>query len=190
MLGYKGDGLTVCYLVILAEFCRSAKTTVRGVIRGMGWFRTETVSVTLERFLAVLVAVVVLFLSKNLVWVVGAFALVRLLDVLGLLLYLSRKALIWSPISFRGLLQTLRMAFPFALSGVLWILYYQVDVVMLKAIAPVAEAGFYSAPYKIMEIFLPCHELFSTSLSLDLPNATLVNLRDYRRRYTNQPAFY
>ena len=153
MLGYEGDGLKVCYLVILAEFCRSAKMTIRGVIRGMGWFRAETVSVALERFFSVLLSGAVLFLSRNLVWVVGTFVLVRMVDILGVLFYLSRKARIWSPLSLSGFLQTLRMAYPFALSGVLWILYYQVDVVMLKGIAPTGEAGFYSAAYRIMEIF-------------------------------------
>lgn len=153
MLGYKGDGLTVCYLVIVAELCRSAKMTLRGVLRGMGWFRAETVSVAIERTLAVLLAGAVLFLSKNLVWVVGAFVLVRAIDIIGLLFYLGRKTRIWSALSLNGLLQTLRQAYPFALSGVLWILYYQVDVVMLKGIAPTGEAGFYSAAYRIMEIF-------------------------------------
>ena len=153
MLGYKGDGLTVCYLVILAEFCRSAKMTVRSVMRGMGWFGAETVSVALERFLAVLLAGAVLLLTKNLVWVVATFVLARAIDFLGLLFYLGNKRRIWSTFSFNSLLQTLRRAYPFALSGVIWILYYQIDVVMLKAIAPVGEAAFYSAAYRVMEIF-------------------------------------
>jgi O-antigen/teichoic acid export membrane protein len=153
MLNYEGEGLVVCYLVILAEFCRSAKMTVRGVLRGMGWFRAETVSVTLERFFAVLFAGAVLLLSRNLIWVVATFVLVRSLDVLGLLFYLRRKTRIWSAFSLTRCGQTFRQAYPFALSGVLWIIYYQVDIVMLKAIAPAGEAGFYSASYRVMEIF-------------------------------------
>jgi len=46
-----------------------------------------------------------------------------------------------------------KMALPLALSGVLWIVFYQADILMLKGIAPAGEAGFYSASYRIMEIF-------------------------------------
>lgn len=153
MLGYEGDDLLVCYLVMFAELGRSAKMTLRGVLRGLGWFSLETVSVALERFFAIALSGVVLFLSRNLVWVVGTLAFVRLLDILGLLFYLSRKVRIWSPLHLGGFLQSLRMAFPFALSGALGILYYQVDILILKAIAVPGEAGFYSAAYRILEIF-------------------------------------
>ena len=153
LLGYEGEGLIVCYLVIFAELCRSVKMTLRGVLKGMGWFRSETVSVALERFLVALSSIIVLLLSKNLVLVVGTFVLVRWLDIGGLLVYLSRKTRIWSPLSFNGLWQSVRMAYPFALAGVFWILYYQVDVVMLKGLAAEGEAGYYSAAYRILEIF-------------------------------------
>lgn len=153
MLGYKGDGLIVCCLVLVAELCRSAKMTLRGVLRGRGWFKAETVSVAIERFFTVLLAGIVLFLTKNLVWVVGTYAFARMLDIIGLVFYLNRKLDIWSPLSLGYLWRSLRLAYPFALSGVFWILYYQVDLVMLKGIAPLGEAGFYSAAYKVMEIF-------------------------------------
>ncbi|MBE9126144.1 MULTISPECIES: flippase [unclassified Coleofasciculus] len=153
LLGYQGEGLIVCYLVIFAELCRSVKMTQRGVLKGMGWFRSETISVAIERFFTVLLPVIVLFLTQNLVLVVGTFVLVRLLDIVGMLVYLSRKTSIWSPLSLNGLWQSVRMAYPFALAGVLWILYYQIDVVMLKGLAPTGEAGYYSAAYRILEMF-------------------------------------
>lgn len=152
-LGFNGSGITICYLVVLAEVCRSAKQTLRSVFRGLGQFRTETISLTIERFLVVLLAGVVLFLSEDLVWVLATLVLVRMLDILGLLYYLDKKTQIWSPISFESLWQTLRMAYPFAISAVLWILYYQIDILMLKGLAATEEAGFYSAAYRLIEIF-------------------------------------
>lgn len=153
LLNFQGEGLIICYLMILAELCRNAKQLQRGVLKGMGWFRTETISVSIERSAVVLCTVATLLLTKNLVWVVATLVIVRLLENLCLLYYLSRKVNIWSEISFRSLVSSLRIAFPFALIGVLWVIYYQIDVVMLKAIAPTGEAAFYSAAYRIMEIF-------------------------------------
>lgn len=152
LMGFKGEELIVCYLAIFAELCRGVKITQRSVLKGMGWFRTETISVAIERCAVVLCTLAVLFLTKNLVWVLITLVLVRLLENLGLLYYLSRKVTIWSPFTFSNLIQSLRIAYPLALSGVLWVVYYQIDIVMLKAIAPTGEAGFYSAAYRIMEI--------------------------------------
>lgn len=153
LLGFEGKGIIVCYLVALAEICRSAKLTLRGVFRGMGEFRTETVSVALERSFVILVSGVVLLFTRDLVLVVTAFVLGRVLDVFGLLYYLSRKAHIFSPINLKSLWQSLRIAYPFALSGVLLILYYQIDLLMLQKLSTEAETGFYGAAYKIIEIF-------------------------------------
>lgn len=153
LLDFQGEGLVVCYLVIFAELCRGVKMTQRSVLRGMGWFRTETISVAIERSAVVLCTLAVLFLTNNLVWVVTTLVVVRLLENLGLLYYLSRKVTVWSAFSFRSLLESLKMAYPFAMSGVLWVIYYQIDIVMLKAIASSDEAGLYSASYRIMEIF-------------------------------------
>ena len=153
ILGFKGTGITVCYLVVLAEICRSAKQTLRSVFRGIGKFRDETVSVAIERLFVAIIAGTVLFWSQDLVWVVVVLVIVRQLDILGLIYYLNRQTQIWSPINLKSLLKTLQMAYPFALSGVLWVLYYQIDVLMLKVLAPTEEAGFYSASYRIIEIF-------------------------------------
>ncbi|MGD1805630.1 flippase [Dapis sp. BLCC M126] len=152
LMGFKGEELIVCYLAIFAEFCRGIKMTQRSVLKGMGWFRTETISVAIERCAVVLCTLAVLFLTKSLVWVVTTLVVVRLLENLGLLYYLSRKVTVWSPFNFSNLIESLKIAYPFALFGVLWVIYYQIDLVMLKAIAPTGEAGFYGAAYKIMEI--------------------------------------
>ena len=153
LMNFEGEELIVCYLAIFAELCRGIKMTQRSVLKGMGWFRTETISVAIERCTVVLCTIAVLFLTKSLVWVVTTLVVVRLLENLGLLYYLSRKLTVWSACNFSSLVESLKMAYPFAVSGVLWVIYYQIDIVMLKAIASTDEAGLYSAAYRVMEIF-------------------------------------
>lgn len=153
-MGYnEGNTLIICYLVVFSEICRAIKMTLRGALKGMGWFRTETVFVALERAATVVICLGVLYATKSLTLVVISIVVVRLLDILVLLYYLSRKLPIWSPFTISDCGDSLRMAYPFALSGVLWILYYQVDLVMLQAIGSTVEAGYYSAAYKVMEMF-------------------------------------
>ncbi|NET43254.1 flippase [Okeania sp. SIO2B3] len=153
LLHFEGEGLIVCYLVIFAEVCRSTKMTLRAVLKGMGWFRSETISVAIERLAVVCCVLGVLLWTNNLVLVVATLVLVRFLEILGLLYYLHRKVNIWSSFNIGSLRELYRIAYPFAISGVLWVIYYQVDVLMLKAIASTGETGFYSAAYRILEIF-------------------------------------
>jgi O-antigen/teichoic acid export membrane protein len=154
LMGYNNENtLLICYIVVFSEICRAIKMTLRGTLKGMGWFRTETVSVALERAATVLISLGVLYATKSLILVVITIVVVRLLDILFLLYYLSRKLPVWSPFTISDCWNSLRMAYPFALSGVLWILYYQVDLVMLQAIGTTVEAGYYSAAYKVMEMF-------------------------------------
>ncbi|MBE9042421.1 flippase [Oscillatoriales cyanobacterium LEGE 11467] len=154
ILGFEGNGLIVCYVVVLAEVCRAAKMTLRGVFKGFGWFRSESIAVALERSLVYALACLVLFLTQNLIFVVATIAILRSIDIVALIYYLNGKVDIKSSIDVNKLRQSLVLAYPFAVSGILWILYYQVDIVMLKGMAPSGEAGFYSASYRIIEIFL------------------------------------
>lgn len=153
LLKYEGTDILICYIVVFSEICRAMKMTLRSVLRGRQWFRGETISVALERASTVLLAGIVLVLTKDLVWLVVSITIARALDIFGLIYYLSRRVRLWSPIRPSQFVETLRVAYPFAVSGLLWILYYQVDVVMLKAMAPAGEAGAYSASYRIMEMF-------------------------------------
>ncbi len=153
LLNFEGQGVVLCYLAVFAEVCRSIKQTLRAVLRGQGWFRAESISVSIERTCSVLAASLVLLLSQNLLLVMGSLVLVRCLDNLGLVYYLSRQVKIWEPPSLESLRKLLSMAAPFALSGVLLILYYQVDLVMLRSLSSSTEVGLYSAAYRIIEIF-------------------------------------
>ncbi|MGD1854529.1 MAG: oligosaccharide flippase family protein [Leptolyngbyaceae cyanobacterium] len=153
ILGFEGTGVLVCYLVVLSEVCRSAKLTLKRVLRGINEFSTETLSVSLERVCTYGLAGAVLFWTQSIVWVIVTIILVRLIDVLGLIYYISRKTQIFSSLNWQDCWQSWRIAYPFAVSGVLWILYYQLDMLTLQWLAPSIETGLYGASYRIIEIF-------------------------------------
>ncbi|MEL7034580.1 MAG: flippase [Cyanobacteria bacterium J06592_8] len=153
ILGYEGKALIVCYIAVFSEIFRAAIMTLRGLIKGLGWFRTESVVVAIERLAVVLIATTVLYQTQSLVLVFCTVVIVRGTHLIGLFFYLSRQLKIWSSINREKLVDTLKTAYPFALSGVLWILYYQVDVVMLKSLSTGEETGFYSAAYRVLEMF-------------------------------------
>ncbi len=153
LLGIEGSDVIIFYLVAFAEVSRSVVMTLRGLLKGLEQFRTETIAVALERFFVVACAVSVMLLTHSLFWVILTFAATRIVHLLALLRYLSKRFSLWSPLNISRSVSAFKMALPLALSGVLWVVFYQADVLMLKGIAPDGEAGLYSASYRIMEIF-------------------------------------
>ncbi len=152
-LGFEGSELIVCYLVVIAGGGRCTKQTLRAAFRGLGKFRSETIAVSTERLALFLCSGAVLLLTNSLVWVVGTMAFVRAIDTIYWFLYLKRKESLSSPITFQGVRHSFAMAYPFAISGVLWVLYYQVDILMLKTLSSEQQVGFYGAAYSLLEIF-------------------------------------
>lgn len=152
--GFEGSDILVCYLVVIAAGGRCAKQTLRSAFRGLGQFRSESISVSIERLALFIAASAALFFTDSLLWVVGIMAVVRVIDTLYWFFYLKQKESLSSSVTISQVRWSFAMAYPFAISGVLWILYYQVDILMLKALAPDAQqVGFYGAAYSLIEIF-------------------------------------
>ena len=153
ILNVEGLDVAVFYFVVLAEVSRSVSLTLRSLLRGVEEFRTETIVIAIERFWVVACSVGVLLLTHSLFWVILTFVIARLAHLVAFVRYLSRRFKLWAPLNLKRSVDAFKMAWPLALSGVLWIVFYQADILMLKGIAPAGEAGYYSASYRIMEIF-------------------------------------
>ena len=147
------SSLAIFYLVMLAEVSRSVFLTLRGLLKGAGQFKREMKLVTIERCAVVCGSLLALAITRSLFWTVLTFALIRWVFLLGVFRYLVRWFDLRSPLSLQRSVASFKLAMPLALSGVLWIVFYQADILMIKAIAPEGEAGFYSASYRIMEVF-------------------------------------
>lgn len=149
------QGTDRLFLLILigCEFLRGTKMLLRSVLKGKSWFAAESASVAGERFFVVLVSGATLILTRDLTAVLLAFGTARLLEILFTAFILSRKADLFQSVRIRDVRTAYRKGFPFAIHGLLWILYYQLDMVMLQWITTETEVGFYGAAYRVMEIF-------------------------------------
>jgi O-antigen/teichoic acid export membrane protein len=153
ILGYRGEVMIISYLAILAEIGRAIIMTLRSSIKGLGWFRAESIAVLIERLVVVTASTIVLFQTKNLFLVMGTIAILRAIHAVGFYVFIKKRVNVFTKITKEKLWLALKAAYPFAISGVLWILYYQVDIVMLKALSTEIETGLYGAAYRILEIF-------------------------------------
>jgi O-antigen/teichoic acid export membrane protein len=159
-LGFNSDDIIVCYLVIFSELFRAFKTILRSVLRGNYWFSVETATLGLERLFSFLIVGSILLLTKNLIWVVSTIVIVRFVDIIGLFFYLKNKINAQFILNINTIFNYLKIALPFAASTLLWVLYYQIDIVMIKMLVSADEAGLYGASYRLMEIFATLPKVF------------------------------
>jgi O-antigen/teichoic acid export membrane protein len=153
LLGIEDSDIAIFYLVIFAEVSRSVVNTLRSLLKGLGEFKTEMTVVVIERSFVVTCSLTVLLLTHSLFWVMLTFTLTRFVHLVGFFRYLSSRLNLWSPPSMQRSIEAFKEAFPLALSGVLWVVFYKVDTLMLEVMVSTEEAGFYGVSYQIMEIF-------------------------------------
>lgn len=131
---------------------KAVKSTLRWLLKSFEMFGTEAVSLLIERVLILVLALLALRLGYGLVGFVLVFAVVRVFDTAGLVLYVDRRVLplrlstdlrLWAELFKKGL--------PFAYAGAMIVLFFQVDAVMLEQMRGPLEVGWYGAPVRVLE---------------------------------------
>jgi O-antigen/teichoic acid export membrane protein len=146
---------TTWIAVVLLSFdliLKSAKSTLRWLLKGFQRFGTEAVSLLLERVALLALGLASLRSGGGAIGFVLVFVIVRSFDTSGLWAYTNARILRLRPARDPALwAELLRKGLPFAYVGLVITLLFQVDIVLLERIRGAVEAGFYSAPVRILE---------------------------------------
>lgn len=149
----QGTDLFFVFVLLAAEFFRGVKMLLRSVLKGRSWFAAESGSVAGERLFVLLVSGATLLLTQDLSAVLVAFGAARLAEILLTGFLISRKVTLLHRPGAAELKEAYHKGLPFAVHGLLWILYYQVDMVMLQLMSEEVEVGYYGAAYRVLEMF-------------------------------------
>jgi O-antigen/teichoic acid export membrane protein len=139
-------------LVGLSVWCKSLKESLRGVSRGLSRFDVEALFLWTERLGLLVLSVAAVALGGGLTAIGAAFLAVRALDLLAFFI-VTRRVVRRVVDGSDGASATVRWvaAWPFAMSNLLLMLYYQVDVSMLAALGTSRDAGLYGAVYRFVD---------------------------------------
>ncbi len=141
--------------VVLLSFdlvLKSAKSTLRWLLKGFQRFGTEAISLLLERVALLALGVASLRAGRGAIGFVLVFVIVRSFDTSGLWAYTNARVLRLRPARDPALwAELLRKGLPFAYVGLVITLLFQVDIVLLERIRGARDAGFYSAPVRVLE---------------------------------------
>jgi O-antigen/teichoic acid export membrane protein len=148
-----GGALWTAVLVLSFDLVlKSAKSTLRWLLKSHERFGTEAVSLLLERGALLGLATASLLGGGGVVGFVLVFAGVRLVDTAGLLLWVHRRVLALRPafdLAVWG--ELFRKGLPFAYAGAMITMFFQVDAVMLEKMKSAQEVGWYRAPVLVLE---------------------------------------
>ena len=148
------SGTTWAAVVVLSLdlILKSVKSTLRWLLKGFEQFGTESVSLLIERVSILALGLAALLLGYGVVGFVLVFAGVRIIDTLGLFLYVRRRTLPLAPAAdLKVWEELLRKGLPFAYAGAMIVLFFQLDAVMLEQMRGALEVGWYSAPVRVLE---------------------------------------
>jgi O-antigen/teichoic acid export membrane protein len=148
------DRITWTAVVVLSFdlVLKSAKSTLRWLLKGFQRFGTEAVSLLLERVALLALGLASLRAGQGAIGFVLVFVIVRLFDTSGLWAYINARVLRLRPARDPALwAELLRKGLPFAYVGLVITLLFQVDIVLVERLRGAVEAGFYSAPVRILE---------------------------------------
>jgi O-antigen/teichoic acid export membrane protein len=131
---------------------KTAKSTLRWLLKGHERFGVEAVSLLLERGTLLALGTASLLAGGGVIGFVVVFAAVRLVDTTGLLVWVDRRLFPLRPtVSLPVWWELFRKGLPFAYAGAMITMFFQVDAVMLERMRGTQEVGWYRAPVLVLE---------------------------------------
>lgn len=138
-------------LIGASVWFRALKESVRGACRGLGRFGLEALFNWTERVGLLAAGVAVIALGGTLTAVGIVFFSVRAVDF-AVLVTTVRHQLRRPMPPPRPREATLLAALPFAVSNLMWSMYYQVDTALLSALSTPRDTGIYGALYRFVDL--------------------------------------
>lgn len=147
------DGVAWAAVAILSFdlVFKSLKSTLRWLLKALERFGAEAVSLLLERVLLVALGIAVLASGGGVVALCVVFAVVRLLECVGLFAYIQAAVVRVVPrFDPPQWWELLKKGLPYAYAGAMITLIFDVDAVILERMRGAEEVGFYRAPVQVL----------------------------------------
>ena len=155
LLGYDVELRHMIYLSGVTMLFDSLHLTLYGSLRAIGNLKYEAISIVASQLLTLILGSIFLFLHLPLIFLILAFTVSSVLNVLFVLYILSvhykmTLRMKYDPVIFRHLG---KIVIPFAFAAVFARVYSYIDSLLLKQLAGDIAVGWYAIPYKITYAF-------------------------------------
>lgn len=123
----------------------------KSIYRAFEKMKFETYLKTIEGIGLLLYIIIALLLNKNIFIVTASFAIMAFITATVSLLWIQK---FFSKLKFKAdkktLLFLLKESWPFALSGLFVVIYFNIDTIMVNVIRGAEETGYYAASYNFI----------------------------------------
>ncbi len=176
LMNYNTEYQMVIYAFAFAHFITSLNATFRYVFRAYEKFQYETITLTIERVLIFLLGALFIHLQKGILYFAIAFLAGRVVGTI--VAYIMSKRLgvnFENEFDLQFSKNLMVVAFPFAITTVLFSIYSAIDTFMLSILKNDVEVGIYNAAYRLLEssILVPSiiADAFYPRFSVEIKNS-------------------
>ncbi len=171
-IGYGKVETKLLMLILLNQFLQYFILYLRSNISGLQLFKQDSLISVSDRFFLILICSVLLWGNTGLgsfriEWLVYSQSISYGISILLCLIFLFRKTGFLSVhINFKYSLVLLKKTYPFAILGLLMVMYYRIDSVMLERLLDDGkrQAGIYAQSFRLLDTLAMFPFLFSTLL--------------------------
>ena len=171
-LGYDPMLYPMIALLGLNQILHSAIQFNRSNLSGLHLFRTDSIFSVMDKVFMIIICSFLLWGSViegefKLIWFIYAQTAALTISFFGSgLIVLSKTSAFKIKFNYRFILMILKQSYPFALLGILMILYTRMDTVMLERLLPngAEQAGIYASAFRLLESCVMYSLLFSSFL--------------------------
>lgn len=164
-LGY--DNQTV-YIVLVAAICISFEVigwVAFSIFSAYEFKYYEALIRIAGKFVYITLGFIGIFLQFTLLELVGLFAVASAIQMVIGYFVLIRKIIVPKiVVDFKAWPDLIKMALPFAIGGIFFDIYFNIDMTMVSLLKGEAAVGYYSIAYRFMVIFLIIPSALSGSL--------------------------
>jgi O-antigen/teichoic acid export membrane protein len=147
------EALPASLFISLDWLVRTLIRFVRGVLRARDVFHLDAQVATTERLATLIAASVGLFAGRTLLAFTLGFLIGRIIALsFCLWVYLRLGERLWIGFQYREWRTILRNSLPMGLRGMLRVVSFRVDAVILGLLRPSQEVGWYGAAYQFVEV--------------------------------------
>ncbi|OGE41618.1 hypothetical protein A3A45_03485, partial [Candidatus Daviesbacteria bacterium RIFCSPLOWO2_01_FULL_36_8] len=176
--------VSLILIAVLAVFPESIAVTLDGIFIGLQKLQYSAISLVIASSSAAILGFYLVNGGSGPVGAVIAIIFAQIMWALCLLIFLLRKKLLsFSKLNFSLMKKILVGSLPYGLIGVLGLLYFRIDSVILSYLRGSFETGIYGAGYRFLEsiIFIP--GAFGFALFPSLAKLHDTNISDMKKLY-------
>jgi O-antigen/teichoic acid export membrane protein len=162
---YSQQTTLLIYIVGLAIILNGFAGTFYVIFQAMEDLKYQSISIILNGSIMLIGTLLAIYYQLNLTFFGMLYVIANLICLLYIIVaFFCNHSTNKLELDFKFMKQTMLIALPFSMVSIFTLIAFRVDILFLSILKPNTDIGWYTAAYKLMEVFLFIPAVFTTSV--------------------------